>query len=252
MKFLAITGAPRSGTTAFAKLLNQDPRILIFQEMTMFYPSIPLTKEHVLADPLSTKPDADMKPILQAKGIPLSIFDQLDPTDHYGLLKLVSGYLGHFPIIGDKSPDIYLSPEGYEGVKKAGAKLLIILRHPLDCMASALRNGNMFRSISQPLHYWMAEQVEALDVAWVTRLEAFLRVGLESDVEKYVFRYCDATACPTRIVGEIQEWLGILPRDLGGLGYKPARIDTWHDVPGMVEKISPRLKELIHAVGYEV
>ena len=226
MKFLAITGAPRSGTTAFAKLLNKDPRILIFQETMMFYRTIPLTKCHVLADPISTKPDADMKPILRAKGIPLSIFDQLDDTDPYGLLKLATGYLGHFPVVGDKSPDIYLSPEGYEGVKKAGAKLLIILRHPLDCMASALRNGNMYRSTAQPLHYWMSEQVELLDTAWVARLEAFLRVGLESDDTKFVFRYCDATACPLRTVMAIQEWLGLLPRDLGNFEYRPVRIGT--------------------------
>lgn len=191
--FLLVSGARRSGTTAFAHALNSHPQVGILHE----YGPDRLV-QHVLAfferwdeqfgadGPVPQLPDGSDAEAAFPLPHRTRDFDRV----------LLGVFSSVFPdktlrVIGDKTPT-FLNDEGFQRLRHQlpHLKLVYLLRNPIDVVYSSLRRAQL---AARGVDVWDIKRVGDACREWLSDCHQLHRVRTESLCETLVLKYEDFT-----------------------------------------------------------
>lgn len=232
--FLLVSGARRSGTTAFAHALNSHPQVGILHE---YGPD--RLADHVLAffdrwDEQFITANGSV-PQLPGGGSGQTPFPLPNRTRDFERI-LLGVYSAVFPdkhlrVIGDKTPT-FLNDAGFQRLRYQlpRVKLVYLLRNPIDVVYSSLRRAQL---AARGVDVWNIKRVSDACREWLTDCHELQRVRNQSLCDTLVLKYEDFT--PERAPAQwerVAAFLGVPNEFVPSVDAKPqssamAMPETW-------------------------
>jgi hypothetical protein len=202
-RFGLIVGFPRSGGTLLRRILDQHPQV-----------SCP-------PEPWLTTAAARFLEDTPSEGIPLGVrtgvgFSGIAEAEVTAALRaLIYGFhakmAGGKPVWVEKSGfDVFHLP-ALEDLFAGHAKMICMLRHPLDVIASNLELAQRMGRLPGEMQPYLARfpsPVEALAEAWADTTEALLTFAAGRE-DRLVYRFEDLLAAPEATMARICTLLGV-------------------------------------------
>ncbi len=268
-RFLVL-GFPRSGTTLLSQLLDAHPLISCPPETNLFSSAGRYLDEQT-----------------QVEGPPIGVlaglgFLGLDPEAVYAPLRqmlfgLHTQISGGAPIWVEKTATDIFHIETLEPLLIGHARFIVLLRHPLDVIAS---NHDLAETMGAQLPE-LYEKTRGINgpwdgfaEAWLDRMHALQGLLARHPDACHLMHYEALLADPHQTLGALLTFMGIeadVPSLIetafseerriglgdfqvhGTKGIRPPRKDGWRKrIPhGAVARIVPRIAEMMESLGYE-
>lgn len=242
--FIAIGGCPRSGTTALVDLLNLSGSVFITRELRIFrcwnFPIGPKILNHKL------HPGRGPAKVFKQHQLDFQQFRKSKASGR-DIAKYVTNKTDL--IFGDKLPRYYLYGIRVLAKRFPNMKFIICLRDGRAIIASQIRIYKKGKSIAS----FIAENIPKAEPLWIRACEN-IKYHLSQPYSNriHIVRYEDAVTDTPKLFVDLRNFLKIdIPYPLGH-NYKPTNLDSWKtELPNMMDRISPRFKELLEEFGYE-
>jgi len=254
---LLITGCPRSGTSALARLLSTHDRICIFNEYSLYYP--PVLEDSVWHriyqmrddNPPPLKISRNMESLRSRLAVELP-----SPASNETTANWLFGQLQNpVAVYGDKMPYLYLKAMKKIVKRFPRARFLLTIRDGRAVIASQIRKYHIAVESGIVPDRWMQPTVEEAEYLWLRSAKKWLRLRTDLPAPCLEVRYEQATRSPEDLARRICDFVGMEYREEEFQEflecYQPINTDTWRDeIPNMEAQLSDEFRDALGQLGY--
>ncbi|MHB2021445.1 MAG: sulfotransferase family protein [Candidatus Xenobia bacterium] len=255
-----IAGCPRTGTTALNQLLNQDPRILITNELGyMRFWDDPRFSSHYRS--LFTEHkfyyEEIQREVYEAKNISfeemLALHDGRELSGKQFVELLCDRLPAPVKFVGDKLPDYYLKMVPDLSERYPDLKFIITLRDGRSVIASQIRIHQEHVEMNADPHSWMKPDIRSAEFLWIEQTRMLLSALATVPPDRvHIVRYEDAVQEPQQMLQGLAGFLGLDSTIVDARQmYQPVNVDAWkRDHPTMMDQLSADFKTYLKLLGY--
>ena len=249
MDLVAISGCPRSGTSALCNLLMQDRRIMMFDELTVFscWNSGGVSKR-IISKWL--KPDTNFSHLVELSGLDPTEFKKFIDRPGHITGKELYAYIEENTVatmFGDKCPESYVYNTEKLAEQFPKMKFLFSQRDGRGVIASHVRKPrSSVPNIETGANLWVNTTSKGIDM--VKKMPDRCKI----------IKYEEAVMDPEPMLADMSDFLGLDTVIVNGINfknvpyYRPVNLDSWkEEIPDVLDKIrNPKFKELMLSCGY--
>jgi hypothetical protein len=251
---IIISSAPRSGSTALAKLLGQQRDLFVMNEIGVYDDWDNVNK---WCNFIHTKEWINFvanEKIFGAHGLDLYEFREIVMAQKMSGRDIFEWLFNNVNVslIGDKCPITYINNMLVFANKFPNAKFVIVIRDGRDVVASQIRGYHRWPPGS-PDHanHWMKATVQEAQGLWLNVSRAILQRINQIDKNRlYVFRYEDAIKDMDLFCLDLSKFLGVNITNVDGF-FKSTNVGKWVDEhPNMMDGLSYEFRNMLSEFGY--
>jgi hypothetical protein len=252
---IIITSAPRSGSTALAKMLGQQEDLFVMNEMGIYDDWENRNKWRNFIHSKKWINFTANEKIFTAHDLDLYEFREQVIAQKMSGKDIFNWIVNNMDVklIGDKCPITYLQNMLLFAKKFPAAKFIISIRDGRDVIASQIR-GYYRWPPGDPDHadHWMKKSVEEAQDLWLNVSKLTIQRLNQIDAERvFIFKYEDAALNPSKFEKDLSLFLGVDIHDVSAY-FKPVNIGKWKEShPHMMNELTEDFKSMLRRFNYE-
>jgi hypothetical protein len=252
---IIITSAPRSGSTALAKLLGRQEDMFVTNELGFYEDWSNQTKWRNFIHTKKWINFVANEDIFESHGLNLYKFREeviSKKLSGEGIYKWIVDNT-NVSIVGDKCPIAYLNNMPYLLDRFPTAKFIVVVRDGRDVVASQIRGYHRWPP-GDPDHapHWMIPNVkDAQRLWWALAQTTALRIRTVPRNRLFWFRYEDAVLETEKFCSNLSAFLGVDIKNIDGY-FRPTNMGRWEiDHPDMMSELSKDFKDMLDYFNYK-